>query len=103
MEDRALHVPQPATAICRFALEPQQIDVGATVFDRATERELVLQNHGKVPFEFRMMTEELSRPGIVECHPEKGVAAAGQHVTINLKVSAPMCVELLVLPAQLRH
>ena len=68
-------------------MEPQQIDVGAAVFDRASERELVLQNNGKVPFEFCMLREELSRPGIVECNPEKGVAAAGQHVTIKLKVS----------------
>ena len=60
--------------------------MGAAVFDRASERELVLQNNGKVPFEFRLLREELSRPGIVECHPEKGLAAAGQHVTIKLKV-----------------
>lgn len=76
-------------------MEPQQIDVGAAVFDRASERELVLQNNGKVPFEFRLLREELSRPGIVECYPEKGLAAAGQHVTVKLKVrlyaALPLC------------
>lgn len=54
---------------------------------QAAEKELTIHNQGKVPFDFRVNTEGLSRPGIVEPIPRSGVVAPGQKLAVKLKLS----------------
>lgn len=74
----------------KYTVEPQSIDVGSQPFDKATERELVINNQGKVPFDFHVNTRMLQRLGSVEPLPRKGSIGPGQKGTIRLKVGMSM-------------
>lgn len=74
----------------KYTVEPQSIDVGLQQFDKATERELVINNQGKVPFDFHVNTRMLQRLGSVEPLPRKGSIGPGQKGTIKLKVGITM-------------
>jgi hypothetical protein len=59
------------------SLSAQFIDLGQQPFDKPADREVVLANDGKVPFDFAVNLASLSRPGVVEVSPMKGVIAGG--------------------------
>ena len=70
----------------KYSVEPQQIDLGATLYNKTVERDLVISNNGKVPYDFNVNTSRLSRPSIIEPTPRSGVVGPGQKETVKLKV-----------------
>lgn len=62
------------------------MDFGVQLYDRATERELVLANQGKVPFDFNLSMAKLSRPGVVEALPPSGTVQPLTKETIRIRV-----------------
>ena len=67
-------------------MEPQLIDIGAVLFDRASEREVSIHNKGRVQFPFEVDTSALSRPSVCDVSPRTGVVLPGQHAVLKLKV-----------------
>lgn len=61
----------------RHSLSARFIDLGQQPFDKPADREVVLANDSKVPFDFAVNLGSLSRPGVVEVSPMKGVMAGG--------------------------
>ena len=78
---------QPCVGSCRYTVEPQTVDVGPVLFDRATERDLSIHNKGRVQFSFEVDTSELSRPSVCDVMPKTGTVMPGQHALVKLKVS----------------
>lgn len=72
----------------KYSVEPQSIDLGRVLYNKAVERDLVITNSGKVPYDFNINTSRLSRPSIIEPSPRSGVVGPGQRAIIKLKVSA---------------
>jgi hypothetical protein len=73
----------------KYSIEPQFFDVGIQLFDRPVDRELVIHNQGKVPFDYNINLLLLSLPGIAEVHPSSGKVASGARETIKFKVCRP--------------
>ena len=76
-------------------MEPQLVDVGPVLFDRASEREVSIHNKGKVQFPFEVDTSALSRPSVCDVSPKTGVVSPGQHAVLKLKVyylSSPLSI-----------
>ena len=71
----------------RYTVEPQLVDIGPMLFDRASEKDITVHNKGKVKFAYDVDTTSLSRPGICEVSTKSGVVLPGQHAIIKLKVS----------------
>ncbi|KAK9824158.1 hypothetical protein WJX72_008157 [[Myrmecia] bisecta] len=71
----------------KYSVEPGQLDVGLVPYDRMTEKEVVLQNQGRVPFLYKVNTSGLSRPDIVEVSPASGSVGPGQKETIRFRVT----------------
>lgn len=67
-------------------MEPQLVDIGPVLFDRATEREVSIHNKGRVHFPFEVDTSALSRPSVCDVSPKAGVVMPGQHAVLKLKV-----------------
>ena len=72
--------------LCRYVVEPQLVDIGPVLFDRATEREVSIHNKGRVHFPFEVDTSALSRPSVCDVSPKAGVVMPGQHAVLKLKV-----------------
>ena len=70
----------------KYSVEPQQIDLGAILYNKTVERDIVISNNGKVPYEFAINSSRLSRPSIVDVSPRNGVVGPGQKETVKLKV-----------------
>lgn len=71
---------------CRYTVEPQLVDIGPMLFDRASEKDITIHNKGKVKFEYDVDTSALSRPGICEVSTKSGSVLPGQHAVLKLKV-----------------
>lgn len=72
--------------VCRYVVEPQLVDVGPVLFDRASDREVSIHNKGRVQFQFEVDTGALSRPSVCDVSPKTGVVLPGQHAVLKLKV-----------------
>ena len=70
----------------RYTVEPQTVDIGPVLFDRATEKEVTIHNKGRVQFDFEIDTGSLSRPSICDVTPRTGAVLPGQHAVLKLKV-----------------
>ena len=70
----------------KYSVDPQQLDLGSTLYNKPVERDLVISNNGKVPSDFAINTSRLSRASIVEPTPRSGVVGPGQKETVKLKV-----------------
>lgn len=70
----------------KYIVEPQFIDMGQQLYSKTMEREFVITNNGKVPFDFNINTRLLSRPSIVTPSPKSGVVGPGQKETVKLRV-----------------
>ena len=70
----------------KFSEEPQQLDLGLQLYHRVAERDLVIFNSGKVPYDFCINTSLLSRQSVVEPVPRSGLVGPGHKETIKLKV-----------------
>lgn len=79
-------------------MEPQLVDIGPMLFDRASEKEVSIHNKGRVLFPFDVDTSNLSRPSVCDVSPKTGVVLPGQHAVLKLKVCC-----LLGSPARMLH
>lgn len=71
------------------------VDIGPMLFDRASEKDIVINNKGKVMFAYDVDTSSLSRPGICEVSSKSGEVLPGQHAVLKLKVSYLLCTKRL--------
>ncbi|CAG9464033.1 unnamed protein product [Pedinophyceae sp. YPF-701] len=71
----------------RYALERAVIDVGRQPYNRTVEQEVVLQNTGRVPFNYILNLSRLSRPGVVSAANTTGHLAGGQREGIKLRIT----------------
>lgn len=67
-------------------MEPQLVDVGPVLFDRASDREVSIHNKGRVQFLYEVDTGALSRPSVCDVSPKTGSVLPGQHAVLKLKV-----------------
>lgn len=67
-------------------MEPQLVNLGPVLFDRASEKEVSIHNKGRVQFPFEVDTSALSRPSVCDVSPKTGVVLPGQHAVLKLKV-----------------
>ncbi|GMH35419.1 hypothetical protein BSKO_03287 [Bryopsis sp. KO-2023] len=78
----------------KFSVEPTQLNLGCQLFDRTTDREVVIANQGKVPFDFCVNLKSLSRKGIVDCVPSIGRVGPGHKEAVRFKVCPGLPVKL---------
>ena len=74
---------------CRYVVEPQLVDVGPVLFDRASDREVSIHNKGRVQFQYEVDTGALSCPSVCDVSPKTGIVLPGQHAVLKLKVCSP--------------
>ena len=67
-------------------MEPQIVDIGPVLFDRASEKEVSIHNRGRVQFTFDIDPSGLSRPSVCDVTPKTGTVMPGQHAVLKLKV-----------------
>lgn len=68
-----------------FKLSCNEIDFGEIAYNESTTKDFQIENVGKVPFEFNINLQTISRPGIVECNPTTGKVVAGEKFKINVR------------------
>ena len=81
-------------------MEPQLVDIGPVLFDRASEREVSIHNRGRVQFPFDIDASALSRASVCDISPKSGNVMPGQHAVLKLKVGCFTRPALLDGPAQ---
>ena len=69
-----------------FELGPRVVDVGRTQFDRAVDTFVVIENKGKVGFDFKVNLERLTRPTVAVVEPTCGRVEGGEKVTVTVRV-----------------
>ncbi|GFH15841.1 rhodanese domain-containing protein [Haematococcus lacustris] len=72
----------------KYAVEPQFVDMGQQLFNKTVEREVVISNQGKVPFDYAINMRLLSRPSIASASPSSGVVGPGHREVVKLRVCA---------------
>ena len=68
-----------------YRLSANEIDFGEIAYNESTTKDFIIENIGKVPFEFNINLSTISRPGVVECSPVSGKVVAGEKFKINVK------------------
>ncbi|QDZ25387.1 hypothetical protein HOP50_17g79270 [Chloropicon primus] len=76
------------SSVIKYTVEPKVIDLGPQLYDKVFETDLLLQNTGRVPFEYHIDLDTLSRYGIVEAYPMSGYLQHAQKQVLQLKISA---------------
>eukprot|EP00798_Chlamydomonas_sp_ICE-L_P006741 gene6741-3411_t len=72
----------------KYSVEPQFIDMGPVLYDKTVEKEIVIANNGKVPFDYRINCSNLQRSSVVTPVPASGVVGPGQKEVVKLKICA---------------
>ena len=72
----------------RYTVEPRVIDLGPQSYDKVMEQDLMIQNIGRVPFEYSIDLETMTRHGIVDAYPMTGYLNASQKQFLTLKITA---------------
>lgn len=72
----------------KYSLDTNLIDIGSVPFDKVIEKELILQNLGRVPFEWRVNLAKLSRPGVVVVSSSQGSLGPNQREVLRMRVKA---------------
>ena len=76
------------SSVIKYTVEPKVIDLGPQLYDKVFETDLLVQNTGRVPFEYRIDLDTLTRFGIVEATPMSGFLQHAQKQVVQLKISA---------------
>ncbi|CAK0791290.1 unnamed protein product [Prorocentrum cordatum] len=88
-----------SAAPCKYGLDAHELDFGDIPFITSAEQEVMLSNPGKVTTSFYFNLANVSRPGIVDVHPQSGVLNAGdkQKVQVRFRAGIPDRIEEKVL------
>lgn len=70
-----------------YQLSKYSIDFGNIPFNESSPQEFFIENPGKVPFEYVISLEKLTRPGVIEIMPSQGKVGAGEKAKITVKVT----------------
>jgi hydrocephalus-inducing protein len=68
-----------------FKLSTHELDYGEIPYNESSSKEFFIENIGKVPFEFSINLNTVSRPGIIECSQMSGKVVAGERYRVNVK------------------
>ena len=71
----------------RYQLNKYQLDFAQIPFNEQTSSDFLIENTGKVPFEFSINLETLSRPGILEIMPLQGKVFAKDKQKVVVKMT----------------
>jgi hypothetical protein len=71
-----------------YRLSSKEIDFGEVAYNESSARDFFIENIGKVPFEFSINLNTVSRPGLVECSTMQGKVLAGEKFKITVKFFA---------------
>ena len=71
----------------KYALDTHLVDIGRQQYNRATEKEIQLQNTGRVPFSYVVNLSRLSRASIVVASPLSGTIGPGNRDFIRLRIT----------------
>ena len=76
------------SSVIKFSVDPQVVALHDMPYNRTVDRDVVIHNSGKVPFEFRVNLDVLERKSVVvDCSNFGGRVAAGSKETLKLKIS----------------
>ena len=68
-----------------YKLSTNELDYGEIPYNESSSKEFFIENIGKVPFEFHINLNTVSRPGLVECSPMIGKVASGEKYKVIVK------------------
>lgn len=71
-----------------YRLSTKELDFGEVPYNESSTREFVIENVGKVPFEFNINLSTVSRPGLLECSTMVGKVLAGEKFKITVRFFA---------------
>lgn len=71
----------------RYTVDKHLVDIGRQQYNRASEQEVVINNTGRVPFNYVVNLSKLSRPSIVSASPAQGTIGPGHRDAIRLRVT----------------
>lgn len=71
-----------------YRLSTKELDFGEVPYNESSTREFVIENIGKVPFEFNINLNTVSRPGLLECSTMVGKVLAGEKFKITVRFFA---------------
>jgi hydrocephalus-inducing protein len=71
-------------------INDKEIDLGEQRFCEWTTRELIIENTGKVTFEFKVSLASIKRKGFIEVTPLSGKIVGGDKQKLTVKVCAVM-------------
>lgn len=74
------------SSLVSYQLSRYSLDFGSVGFNDSSPQEFYIENTGKVPFEYNISLERLTRKGVVEVQPARGKVAAGDKTRIVVRV-----------------
>ena len=72
--------------VIKYSLDQSVVTVPPDLFFKTVERDITLQNTGKVPFDFAMDLSQLSRAAVLSCSPLEGRLVSGQKQVLKIKI-----------------
>jgi hydrocephalus-inducing protein len=73
------------SSIVSHRLSTYNIDYGEIPYNESSSKEFFVENFGKVPFEFNINLNSVSRAGLIECSPMTGKVGAGEKFKVMVK------------------
>jgi hydrocephalus-inducing protein len=71
-----------------YRLSTKELDFDTVPYNESSSRDFFIENVGKVPFEFSINLNTVSRPGLIDCSHMKGKVLAGEKFKITVKFFA---------------
>lgn len=71
-----------------YRLSTKELDFGEVPYNESSTKEFIIENVGKVPFEFNINLSTVSRPGLLECSTMQGKVLAGEKFKITVRFFA---------------
>ena len=71
-----------------YRLSTKELDFGEVAYNESSTRDFFIENIGKVPFEFNINLNTVSRPGLIECSANQGKVLAGEKFKITIRFFA---------------
>jgi len=71
----------------KYAIDKPTLHFGQALFHKTIEKDVQLQNTGRVPFPFKVSTEHLQRKSVLDIRPTEGRLGPGEKVTFKMKIT----------------